>query len=131
MADSPAEEPRALEIDPTYRNSLREAKFILGLWAVCFVYTTGYGYLNGYLVHQPLPSSTGPGITELFGPLESFNRDPESVTYPLGLGIPDWIFYGVAVPWVICIVLSFWYGLFMFAEDDLSEGAGGPEQGDA
>ena len=108
--------------DPIYRHSLREARFILGLWTCCFFYTVSYCYLNGYLSHEPSPGSTGPAIASWFGPLEAFNRDPDSVTYPLGLGIPDWVFYGVALPWVVCIVLSFWYGLFMFAEDDLSEG---------
>ena len=86
------------------------------------------------MVHEPLPSSTGPAVTHVLGPLESFNRDPESVTFPLGLGIPDWVFYGILLPWIVCIVLSFWYGLFFFAEDDLSEGAadgdGGPKKED-
>ena len=50
-------------------------------------------------------------------------RDPASLTYPLGLGIPDWVFYGIALPWAVCVLLSFWYGLFYFSEDDLSEGA--------
>lgn len=112
-----------LQVDPVYRNSLREAKFILGLWACCFVYTVTFCYSYGYLVHEPLLSSFGPAVTDLFGPLESLNRIPESVTYPLGLGIPDWVFYGVVLPWIICIVLTFWYGFYFFVDDDLSEGA--------
>lgn len=111
------------QVDPIYRNSLREAKFIFCLWAGCLVYTVLFCYGYGYLVHEPLPSSFGPAVTNLLGPLESLNRVPDSVTYPLGLGIPDWVFYGVLVPWIICAVLTFWYGLFFFAEDDLSEGA--------
>ncbi len=107
--------------DPIYRNSLREARMILILWACCMVYTVAYCYLFGFMSHEPLPTATGPAIGELVGPLEAFNRDPDSVTYPLGLGIPDWIFYGVALPWVVCTVLSFVYGLFIFAEDDLSD----------
>ena len=109
--------------DPIYRNCLREAKFILGLWTCCFLYTVIYCYLNGYLVHEPLPSSTGPGVTSLLGPLESLNRKPDSVTFPLGLGIPDWVFYGIVIPWGVCVVASFWYGLYLLAEDDLSDGA--------
>ena len=112
-----------LEEDPIYRNSLREARFILGLWTFCFIYTVSYCYLTGYLVHEPLPTSTGPGVATLLGPLEALNRDAESLTYPFGLGIPDWVFYGVAVPWGICIILSFVYGLFIFTEDDLSAGS--------
>ena len=110
------------EVDPVFRNSLHEARFILGLWTCCFFYTVSYCYLNGYLSHEPLPSAIGPAVGSWLGPLESLNRDPETLTYPFGLGIPDWVFYGIAVPWFICIVASFWYGLFMFAEDDLSVG---------
>ena len=110
----------SLEEDPLYRNCLREARFILGLWAVCCVYSVGYCYLFGYLSHEPAAESTGPSISEMIGPLTSFNRDPESLTYPLGLGIPDWVFYGILVPWVIAAVLTFWYVLFYFADDDLA-----------
>ena len=123
MAESTSPQQNELEDDPIYRNSLREARFILAVWVVCFLWTVSYCYFNGYLSHEPLTSSTGPGVANLLGPLESFNRDPESLTYPLDLGIPDWVFYGILMPWVICVVLSFWYGLFMFTEDDLSEGA--------
>ena len=28
--------------DPIYRHSLREARFILGLWTCCFFYTVSY-----------------------------------------------------------------------------------------
>jgi len=126
MAESSSQP--ALEVDPIYRNSLREAKFILGLWACCFVWTVGYCYFYGYLSHEPLAGSTGPAVTNLLGPLKSFDRDPKSLTYPLDLGVPDWAFYGIVLPWVICTVLSFWYGLFFFAEDDLSDGADEEEE---
>lgn len=106
--------------DPLYRHSLREAAFILSLWACCLVYTVGYCYLYGYLTHEPATNSTGPGIDQWVGPLTSFNRDPESITYPLGLGIPDWVFYGVVLPWCVCVAATFWYLRYFFADDDLS-----------
>jgi hypothetical protein len=130
MVDSPPQDRDATQEDPVYRSSLREAKWILGLWTCCFFYTITYCYLNGYMSHPPLPSSTGPAVTHLAGPLESFNRDPASVSYPLGLGIPDWVFYGVALPWVICIVFSVWFCLAVFVEDDLSAPADGTQEGD-
>ncbi len=117
------------EEDPVYRHAAREARFILALWLCCFLYTVGYCYLNGYLSHEPLPSSTGPDVAQVVGPLESFNRDPDSVSYPLGLGIPDWVFYGVALPWVVCIAVTCWYALAFFAEDDLSDGTAEAEGG--
>ncbi len=106
--------------DPVYQNSWREARLILIVWTCCFLYTTSYCYLYGYLVHEPSPQSTGGDVAELFGPLSTWNRQGDSVTYPLGLGIPEWVFYGVALPWLIAIMISIGFCLFVFREDDLS-----------
>lgn len=107
-----------------YLHGLREARFILGVWVCCLVWTVGYSYLFGYRSHEPDPNSAGPSVADMVGPLESFNREPDSLTYPLGLGIPDWIFYGIAVPWCICIGLTFFYALVLFADDDLGVDVG-------
>jgi hypothetical protein len=117
------------KIDPLYRNALREVAVILSAWTICLVYTVTYCYLYGYLSHEGTPESTGPDIGTLVGPLSSFNRDPGSLTTPLGLAIPDWIFYGVVLPWALCILFSFWFCLFYFKEDDLgSEGTLGGDK---
>ncbi len=63
------------------------------------------------------------GIGAMVGSLESLNRDPESLNMPLGLGIPDWVFYGIVIPWLGCILATFWFCLFFFVEDDLTEGS--------
>ncbi len=130
MADSTPQEDLWHD-DPIYHNALREAKFITFLWTCCFFYTVIYCYLYGYLTHESLPSSTGPAVGQVVGLLESFNRDPQSVSYPLGLGIPDWVFYGVVLPWGVCVVISVWYCLVMFVEDDLSDSAGETEESTA
>ena len=116
--DSP---PPSWQEDPVYQHGRREAIFVLSVWACCFVYTVSYSYLYGYVVHVPDPASTGPSPADLVGPLEAWNRDPASVTYPWGLGIPDWVFYGVVLPWCVCFVLSLWYVFAFFVEDDLGE----------
>jgi hypothetical protein len=105
--------------DPVFRNSLREAWVILGAWGTCFIYTVTYCYLYGYLSHEPMAESTGPSIGALMGSMEELNRDPGSLTTPLGLAIPDWIFYGVVGPWIVCILFSLWFCLFYFEEDEL------------
>jgi hypothetical protein len=105
--------------DTIYRHTLREAKIILILWSVALVYTCTYCYLNGYESHPSDPSATGPAVSSWFGPLESFDRDPTLLTTPLGLGIPDWVFYGVVLPWLACIVATFWFCLFVYHEDEL------------
>lgn len=111
--------PPDSQLDILYRNSVREARFIFGTWACCFVYTISYCYLMGYVSHESLPSAHGGSIGSLLGELESFNRDPAQVSYPLGLGIPDWVFYGIVIPWGLCVLATFLYGLFLFSEDEL------------
>jgi len=113
--------------DPIFRHTRREAWFIMILWTACLIYNCTYCYLYGYLSHPPHPVSTGPSIGEMVGPLTSFDRDPATLTTPLGLGIPDWVFYGVVMPWLFCIVATFWFCLFIFVEDDLSSADASPE----
>lgn len=113
----------AREEDPVYRHSRREGILILALWFVCLLYTCTYCYLFGYLSHEPHPNPAGPALGAWIGPLTAFDRDPSTLTTPLGLGIPDWIFYGVILPWLLCIVVTFWFCLFYFVEDDLGEDA--------
>lgn len=107
--------------DPIMRRCRREAILILSVWFLCFAWSATYCYLNGYLSHEPRPASkvTGPDIAKVVGPLKSFDRKPDSLTFPLGLGIPDWVFYGIVMPWVFCVVFSLVFCQFIFAEDDL------------
>ena len=101
------------------RNSRREAAFIILLWLACLLYSVTYCYLYGYVSHKPQPDATGPSIGSLFGELAQLDRDPSTISTPLGLGIPDWVLFGVALPWFICLLLCVWYCCFFFAEDDL------------
>jgi hypothetical protein len=91
------------------------------MWAACLVFTCTYCYLYGYTSHPTDPLATGPAIGGWVGPLESFNRDPDFLKTPLGLGIPDWVLYGVVCPWATCIAATFWFCLFVFREDDLGD----------
>ena len=105
----------------TYRHTLREAIVILTIWLACFIYSVTFSYLYGYLSHEPDPDSLGTSVSELAGPLHSLDRAPETLSTPLGLGIPDWVFYGLIVPWLVCIAITFWFCLFYFADDDLGD----------
>ena len=96
-----------------------ERLVILTGWLICFCYTITYCYLYGYLNHHPHAAATGPAIGSLFGNLESFDRDPASLQTPLGLGIPDWVFWGVCLPWLICLVGTCIYCTFFIADDPL------------
>ncbi|MGF1578300.1 MAG: hypothetical protein ACFCD0_02930 [Gemmataceae bacterium] len=105
------------------QRSRREAIFILVLWGLCFLYTVPYCYFNGYLSHEPMPEklSTGPAIGKLLGPLEGHDRKHELPDMPYDLGIPDWVFWGVALPWGLCLVVTFVFCLFFYSEEDLGQ----------
>lgn len=45
----------------------------------------------------------------------------EAETPPTVLGIPDWAFWGVAVPWMAANVFTFWFCLFYMEDDPLGE----------
>ena len=81
------------EFDPAYRSALRETWAILGLFAAALAYTIAYCYRFGY------------------------GRDPESVV--LYAGIPDWVFWGVFVPWFACILATTWFCFFYMKDEDL------------
>lgn len=88
--------------DPVLRSARREALCVLATWLAAMSYTVTYCYLNGY------------------------NRRLEDLTFVLGF--PDWIFWGVIVPWGVCIVFSVWFGATFMRDEDLGEEL--PEQED-
>jgi hypothetical protein len=85
--------------DPVLVNSRREAAIVLVIWATACTYTVGYCAAFGY------------------------DREPSSLRFVFG--IPDWVFWGIVVPWATCSVLSFWVANFVIRDDDL--GAEQPE----
>ena len=81
--------------DPLLKSARREALISIGTWFVATVYSVGYCWLYGY------------------------NRPIESLTYVLGF--PDWIFWGVVLPWGACTVFSAWFCMFYMTDEDLGE----------
>lgn len=88
--------------DPVLRSARREAVVVLCVWLAAMSYTVGYCYLNGY------------------------NRKVEDLKFVLGF--PDWVFWGVVTPWVICAAFSFFFGATFMRDEDLGEEL--PEQED-
>jgi len=101
------------EDDPVYRDSRREAVVILSAWLACLLWTVSFCYVYGSSRHDREPGD----FSALLPPMERFDREPGSLTTPLGLGIPDWALWGVTVPWVLCIGFSLWF-CFAFMKDD-------------
>ena len=79
------------EHNKTFLSARKEAWLILLAWAVCLVWTVGYSTWAG----------TRPGEIDLV------------------LGIPGWVFWGVAAPWLSATAFSVWFSLFYMADDDL------------
>ncbi len=84
-------------MDPVFKNSAREAKAALLLYGAAMAWMIGYGGWRGY------------------------GRRAEEVRFILG--IPDWIFWAVILPWFLCLAASVWFGLRFMKDDDL-----GPEK---
>jgi hypothetical protein len=81
--------------DPVVKAARREAAIALGMWLVALVYSVTYCYLNGY------------------------GRSVESLTFVLWF--PDWVFWGIVVPWGICILLSTVFAFRVMGSESLGE----------
>jgi hypothetical protein len=77
------------------RNARREGLLILALWLICLLWSVGAGYVLGYR--------------------------PSADEMDLILGMPDWVFWAVVLPWAICLVISVWFCFFFMADDDLGQ----------
>jgi hypothetical protein len=84
------------------RHARREGRLILLVWAAALVWSVSAGYLGGY------------------------GREPADIA--LVLGMPDWVFWSVVLPWGLCLLFSVWFCFAYMADDDLGrdpdEGAG-------
>ncbi|MES1213615.1 MAG: DUF997 family protein [Singulisphaera sp.] len=79
--------------DPVFISARREAVVAALIWAVATAWSVGYAALYGY------------------------NRSADSLTFVLWF--PDWIFWGVVVPWLACIVASIWFAFVFMRDEDL------------
>lgn len=86
--------PDKSQYDPTFVNSRREAIVIFGSWVVALIWAVPYCYLNGYNV-----------------------ADPENIKTVLG--IPSWLFWGIAAPWVAANLFTTWFCFAYMKDDDL------------
>ena len=92
--------------DPLFRSARREALVALAAWGAAVAYTVTYCYRFGY------------------------DRNLESLTFVLWF--PDWIFWGIVVPWLACIAFAMWFAFGLMRDEDLGsdDGGGGDGRGD-
>ncbi len=86
------------QYDPVFLHARREALFILGLFAACVTWSIFVCYNYGYL---------DPG--------------EERAVIRTILGMPSWVFWGIAVPWVVVDIATVWFCFFFMVDDDLGE----------
>jgi hypothetical protein len=81
---------------PVVSSARREALVVAAIFVVSLLYTVIYCYVFGY------------------------HRSPETLTFVWGF--PDWVFWGILLPWIICLGLSFWFGHTFVHDADLGPG---------
>jgi hypothetical protein len=91
--DPATDEPQRL--DPVYVHARREAIEILAAWAVAMAWTIGYCAAFGY----------------------GLKADQIELLF----GIPDWVFWGVVVPWLAASAFTLYFSLVRMKLDPLGE----------
>ena len=81
--------------DPVLRSGRREALVVLVIWLTAMAYTVTYGQLYGY------------------------GRTVEDLTFVFGF--PDWVFWGIVVPWLTCLAVSWWFAYVFMTDESLGE----------
>lgn|SRR5262245_4854861 len=80
------------------RHARREGLLLMAVWLLALIWSVISSWLFGY------------------------GRNPDEIM--LILGMPDWVFWGIAVPWLICVAFSVWFCFFYMADDDLGRDPG-------
>lgn len=102
-------EPDPAAARTLFRHARREALLVACVWAAALLWTVGCCYVMGY-------AHTADDWPVRLGLVEAGARRPALV-----LGFPDWIFWGVLVPWVACSCFTVVFGLRLMADDDLGD----------
>lgn len=75
------------------QSALREAKWALWIWLFAMVYTVGMCTWKGY------------------------GRPAESLAFVFGF--PDWAFWGLILPWLVCVVIAWAYSFWIMTDEPL------------
>ena len=83
------------QTDPVVRSGRREALIVVGIWLTALSCSVTTCYLLGY----------NRAVSEL----------------KLVFGFPEWVFWGVLVPWVTCSVISWVFGALFIRDGHLGQ----------
>jgi hypothetical protein len=81
--------------DPVLKSARREALVIAVVAVVAAIYSVGYCVVFGY------------------------NRAGEPIRFVCGF--PSWVFWGIVVPWLVCIGFAAWFSLAFMTDEALGE----------
>src|SRR5262249_57619339 len=90
-----------------------EAWVSLVVFAAALTWSVSYCYLRGY-EHDP---NSSPVEAWLVSSGLALRRTPDDLRVVLGM--PDWVCYGIFVPWVLCAAFTMLYSSFGMPDDDL------------
>lgn len=90
------------------RHARREAVLTLIVWAAALCWTIGYCFLFGYQ-HAPDSWLVRNGVVPL--------RTGDNLTQFAGL--PDWVCFGILLPWLLCSAWTICFGSAVMHDDDL------------
>jgi hypothetical protein len=93
------------------RNTYTELTVCAVVWLVTLLWTISYNVLAGYK-HAPDSWLVTAG----------WARHPDAKLVTV-FGFPDWVFWGIVVPWVIATAFTVVYSLWGMADDDLGHEA--------
>ncbi len=79
--------------DPVVRHARREAIASIIIWFGAMTYTVGYCWMHAY------------------------DRTAEDLKFVLG--IPDWVLWGVVLPWSVCVVICWWFAYVFMTDEPL------------
>ncbi len=100
--------------DRLFRHARREMFLVLFVTALALLWTVGYCYLFGYQ-HDSESWVVEAGWVS--------PRSPDD--FQQIAGIPDWVFVGILLPWLVCTAFSIGVCLGL-KDDDLGAEAGEP-----
>jgi hypothetical protein len=81
--------------DSVLRSARREACVVFLIWLTAMIWSVSFCYARGY----------GRAAADI----------------QLIFGFPDWVFWGIVVPWVTCTGISIWFGATFVRDEDLGE----------
>ncbi len=91
------------------RNSRREAAAVLVIWLGFLVWVITSSTILGY-------EASGGATTGAAAPQD---LKPGGAPIPLRAGLPLWIYWGIAVPWVAATLSTVFFGARLLRDDDL------------